>query len=193
MSARVGALLVLVANLLGGGRAIADSPPPDAEADSAERWLLVGVGAPIGACAIVAAATNLSDGKPHPAWQEATVLSLFGVGATWGTSAGYYRGGMPAYATLSGLGRSALLAGGILLDRHAQREPTRDAGSTSEVRDDFPAFTVLGAAATLGWDLWDYFALEGSVRERHEKATVVLVPTAAAGPSAFAFGLAGTF
>lgn len=126
------------------------------QVDAAESCALWGVGVPAGAGAAFAIVTA-PGGKSHvPTWQVATLAGLFGTAALWGVSMGYYCSGRPVYATLSGLGRTALLAGAIAFDR----------GMDCDQCDGFPAAVLLAVAGVVAWDVWDYFTLESSVRQR---------------------------
>jgi hypothetical protein len=189
----------LLATLAAAARPAAAAPAApageaDRETDAAEGWVGLGVGVPLGAAALFGAATYPRDGGTPAVWQAATSFSLLGLSVLWGTSAGYYRAGLPRYATLSGLGKSALITGAVLLDlRASAREAGRSPAAMKVEEDDgMPVFTVLACGAVIAWDLWDFFTLETSVRERHP-AALVPVPTVSVSANRVAFGLAGRF
>jgi uncharacterized membrane protein len=143
-----GGLAIVVAGVVG------TMSSPAGAADDAGEWALWGVVAPASLGVALAVATDPSKQDHVPGWETATLAGLFGTGTLWGTSLGYYRAGQPGYATVSGLGKTALLAGGIALERrvHSPRDDTP------------PLVTALTLAIVAAWDLWDYFRLDGAGR-----------------------------
>jgi hypothetical protein len=110
----------------------------------------------------------------------ATIGGLFGLGATWGTSVGYYRAGRPGYATLAGLGKSVLLGGCLLLERRLPE-------------NEMPALTLLGVAGVVTWDVLDYLRLGHSIPEASSSGTRGGVPLIVATSHGVLMGLAGRF
>jgi len=120
--------------------------------DAAETWALLGVGIPAGT-AVALGIVLQPGGKMHvPTWQVATLAGLWSFAGLWGVSIGYYRAGEPVHATLSGVGKTALLASAIALDTRT------NAG--------LPAATVMTIAGIVTWDIWEYLRLGPSVRRR---------------------------
>ena len=125
-----------------------------------------------------------------PVWQSATLASLFGFAGFWGVSMGYYRAGRPGYATFSGLGRMALLAGGIGLDRWAMRGCNEE----EHVCDGFPVGALLSLVAVIGWSASDYQRLDEAVRTKARTSTWTALPMVTASPEGgLRAGLVGRF
>jgi len=82
------------------------------EANEARRYASLGMLIAAGAGAAMSIVLQPGGKQDVPSWQLASLGTLFGFAATWGTSVGYYRAGQWGYATLSGLGKTALVAGG---------------------------------------------------------------------------------
>jgi hypothetical protein len=164
----------------------ADEAARDHEARRAERWALYGVFVPIGAATVLSIATNPSQrdvGVPV----LATIGGLWAAGGLWGTSVGYYRAGRPLYGTLSGLGKTALLGGCLLLDRRPKP------AQTDHLDDTPPLFTFVGLAAVVAWDVVDYFRLGRVVREPPAASRPAAMPVVAATSDGALVGLAGRF
>lgn len=163
------------------------------EIDRAERWALYGVLVPVGAAAALSIATNPSE-NDVPTAVIATIGGLFAVGGTWGTSLGYYRIGRPGYATLSGLGKTLALGGGLLADVALAR---RAEGPDGEGGGGIPILTALGIAGVVVWDILDYRGLEDSVRQgggpRAHDASPRIAPVLTATATHGVLGIAGRF
>jgi hypothetical protein len=159
-----------------------------AEAAAAQSYALWGVLIPAGAGVVFAMATDPSKQESPPVWQIATLASLFGVAGTWGTSLGYYRGGFPLYATLSGTGKTALLATGILLDRWLDHRATKNGATDGSI----PLFTVASLVTIITWDVVDLMRVKGDVRRRSQGIMIMPTPIVTS-HGEFSLGLCGLF
>ena len=194
-------LLAAIAPTAEAQPAAADAQPADLrlqqleqeEIDRGERWALYGVLGPIAAATAVAIATNPSENDvPTPVL--ATIGGLWALGGAWGTSLGYYRIGSPGYATLSGLGKSVALAGGILLDRWMIN---RDQPPDGEGGNGMPFLSLLAIGGVVAWDLFDYWDIDDTVRERSarraDRRGPSVAPVLTATSTLKTLGLAGRF
>ena len=133
--------------------------------------------------AFVAATKPAEQKASPPAWQIGVIEGLFGAAATWGPSFGYYRGGLPIYATLAGIGKTALIGGAVLFDRRASDEGTG-----------MPIASVLALAGLVTWDIFDFALVKDRVRERHAPSTPLLMtPVVMATPEHAVLGAMGKF
>jgi hypothetical protein len=161
---------------------------PDASASqiersiaAAERAALLGVAIPAGAGAAFSIVTQPGGKTDVPTWQVATIGGLFGIAATWGVSMGYYQSGQAGYATLSGVAKTALIGGAVFVDIKANFEGP-------------PVATILALAGVIAWDVWDYYRLDTSIRERQRaKSTSSLSPLMAVRSTEIMLGLCGQF
>jgi hypothetical protein len=172
--------------------AIQPDPAVEREVRSVRIWGACGVLVPIVAAMVVEDATGAND---HAVSTKVNIarVALWSTGGLWGTSVAYYRAGLPLYATLSGLGKTALVAGGLLLDTQVL---FRSRGDDQEGFEGMPLFTLLGLGGVIGWDLYDYFRLGKVVREhaRAQASPVAAVDMAAVPlPGGGLLGLSGRF
>jgi hypothetical protein len=151
---------------------------------AAEQWALFGVLIPAGAGAAFSIITEPGGKMSVPTWQLATLGSLFGFSGLWGVSMGYYRGGRPLYATLTGVSKTALLVTAIAVERSMDCDKC----------DTPPVVGIAAIAAIVAWDIWEYLRLESSVRERaRDIGHASVAPYLTAGSNRFVLGLATRF
>ena len=164
----------------------ATAPAIDQEVRAAKRWALLGVGIPLGAGAAFSIATQPGGKTDVPTWQLATLGGLFGFAGMWGVSMGYYRAGRPLHATLSGLGKTALLGAAIALDSRSCKQC-----------DGPPIFIMTALAGIVALDFVEYFRLQSTVEEEYATATAVVkvppVPYLLVGGDGAVLGIAARF
>jgi hypothetical protein len=150
------------------------------EIESAERWGFLGSVVP-GATgfALMIASVEIDAKDPPPALLYGG-LGLFGAGATWGTSCGYYQAGLPIRATMAGLGKMGLIALGVAADHRS---------GPSDTSLPIAVYAVVGV---LAWDVVDLVQL-GRIIRTDRQPTASLAPTVVVARGVQGLGLAGRF
>lgn len=158
-------------------------PPLDpvvaAEARAAQIWSLIGAGVPIVLGASVNSLPGRERERPFATWHGPTSMGLILAGVCVGPSAGYYRAGMPGYATFSSVARVALVAGALVADR--------------QIGWNMPAFSMVALTGVGAWATIDVLTIRRAVRRAAQERTVLAVPFVAPQRGGLAFGLGGAF